>query len=57
MLNELEKAHSCKENIMKQFDSELTVIISLVEDEKTTKEQIKDSLWAFHKKITALEEK
>jgi signal transduction histidine kinase len=57
MLNVLEKAHSCKEDIMKHFDSELSGIISLVEDEKSTKEKIKDSLLAFHKKITALEEK
>lgn len=55
MLDELEKLHNCKENILNSIDSELLDIMSLLEESEPSKEKLKEALLTFHGKIKSLE--
>ena len=54
ILAELEKAHHNNEYLNKHIDSELINIISVIEEGDVSKEKLRESILAFHKKLKAL---
>jgi signal transduction histidine kinase len=57
ILDELEKLHSYKEDIVKHIDSELLNFISLIEEGDYSKDKLREAILSFHKKVKALEQK
>jgi len=56
ILNELERLHHYKEDVVRHIDSELLKFISLIEEGEQSKEKLREAALAFHKKVKALEQ-
>lgn len=56
LLDEFERTHNHKEGLIRHIDSELLNIISAIEEEESTKENLRESILEFHKKLKSIGE-
>ncbi len=56
ILEEYEKMHQYKEDMIKHIDSEMLNIISAIQEEKHSVESLKERVLEFHKKLKSIKE-
>ncbi|NOZ68517.1 MAG: hypothetical protein GXP46_04585 [Deferribacteres bacterium] len=54
LLDDFEKMHRCTESLIRHIDSELLNILSYIEEGEPSKEKLRETVLAFHKKLKAL---
>lgn len=55
LLEEIDKMHSCQDNMIREFDSELLSLLSVIEEKEHAKEQLREAVLLLHKKLRALQ--
>ncbi|RJQ22821.1 MAG: hypothetical protein C4560_01910 [Nitrospiraceae bacterium] len=56
ILDEFEKLHNYREDVMKNVDSELLNMISIIEEREPSRERLREAVLSFRKKIKSPEE-